>query len=501
MIALACGGRSGLLEPEPSSEKSADSGAPVAPPQRDSGRPSTDAEPAPKKPLPPMTQATEVDLGEALSGATVTLMVPPSALGFNVVVRGEARDEVAIETITSPGGEAVLTARTIVGGAFETSVGEGIASASVPQNKLPSTAPLERGAWSITLSGPPGKTLRASARIQLSGDGAFHGGVADMHVYLPKGLVVEDPVARHVVSAASAERDRSIEARLSTFYGGLERSFGVRRGDVAFHDVDASLLRIRDERQLMEAFAVSSGASDGLQAIHVLFTNDLDFGDGIWGIASGIPGAATRTGTSLSGVILALTPDTPARLDGLALLHEIGHFIGLTHTTEIDGALVDPLEDTPDCKGIIDIRQPSTLDLCPDKDNLMFPTLWSETLRVSGSQRLVLQGSPTYKAFVGAPLDAGAPDADRPPGLLPVDPSIFGPMGKALQLTRSGRPLTAAERTIFGGLCGESPRSLRLRPRHKLTVPRAELARMATDLDLPGVIRLRAQKLLARQAR
>ncbi len=42
-----------------------------------------------------------------------------------------------------------------------------------------------------------------------------------MHVYLPKGLVVEEPVARHVVSAASAERDRAIEARLSTFCGGL----------------------------------------------------------------------------------------------------------------------------------------------------------------------------------------------------------------------------------------------------------------------------------------
>lgn len=491
----ACGGL--VADPVPAET---DAGIVVVPPPpRDAGRPVFDAAlppPPPRPPLPPLSKAPEVVFDPVESGAVVTLDVPPNALGFNVVVRGEPADVVGVATITSPSGEVVLRDHRILGASFDTSEGDGgIAAASVPQNRQASAAPIEPGAWTIQVSGPPGRALRVSARIQISGDGTFHGGAADLHVYLPKGLEIDDPTATHVVSAVTAPSDRAVEARLGALFQGLEASFGVVRGEVTFHDVDASFLRVANERALARAFAVSGGVPDGEQALHVLFTNALELGDGTWGIAPGIPGAATRTGTPMSGVAFALTPDTPAELDGLALLHEFGHFIGLAHTTEFSGDLVDPLDDTPSCAGILNIEQPQTIDRCPDKNNLMFPTLWGDTIGVTDSQRIVFRGSPAYKAFVGAalPMDAGAsPPEPEPTPTRPVLP-------RALRLTRSGRALTATERFVFGGLCGKTPLDARRFTSHLgRAAARAELARIASDTDLPGVLRMRAGRMLTR---
>ena len=497
----------------------------IRPRPRDGGttRPVDARAPVTRLPLPPQTTATEVDLGTAANGSTVTLEVPSNALGFNVVVTGEGEDEVGIEQIVSPTGETVLRNHVVVGGTFETSLGTGIAAASVPQNEASSAMPLKAGPWSITVSSATARPVKVVARIQISGDGVFHGGAANMHVYIPAGLEIEDPDTEHVVTAASAPTDASIEARLGSFFDALEATTGILRGDVTFHDVSAGLVKISTEASLATGFAVSKGVvPDGEQSIHVLLTNDLDFGEGTWGIASGIPGAATRTGTHASGVALAVTANTFADMDGLALLHEVGHFVGLNHTTEFVGGFVDPLAETPNCAGILDIDRPQTLDRCPDKDNLMFPTLWATAIRVTASQKRVYQGSPTYKAFVGVlpepgPQDAGITDADAAAadamvpdaaGFARTVPAIGEGSSHelAVRFTRSGRALTGAERFVMGGLCGSTNGRgglgvASMRSHLGATVAHAELVRMANDPDLLGVIRMRARKMLAREGR
>jgi len=485
---------------------------PQAPPARDAGTrsPGDGRAPAARPPLPPLTTATEVDLGMVDSGATVTVAVPPNALGFNVVVSGEDTDEVGVRALVSPTGEAVLRDHIVVGGTFETALGRGIAAASVPQNQAGSAMPITPGAWAVTVSSQMGRPVHVRARIQISGDGAFHGGALDMHVYLPTGLKIEDPDNLHVVSAATAPTDASIEARLTSFYLALEAVTGLVRGTVTFHDASAGFVKISTETALASGFAVSKGnVTDGEQSIHVLLTNDLDFGEGTWGIASGIPGAATRTGTRASGVALAISEGTLADMDGLALLHEVGHFVGLNHTTEIVGGFVDALTDTPNCAGTLDIERPETLDRCADKDNLMFPTLWSPAVRMSASQRLIFRGSPTYRAFVGpTPLpEAGAGEGGIDGGTSIPD-AAFAPSPGApsreihARFTHSGRALTASERFVLGGLCGSTAGraglgAAGLRARLGPSVAHAELTRIANDADLAGVIRMRARKMLA----
>ena len=50
-------------------------------------------------------------------------------------------------------------------------------------------------------------------------------------------------------------------------------------------------------------------------------------------------------------------------------LHELGHFFGLYHTTEIGGTDVDEYEDTPECTDMA----LNYYSECEDRNYIMFP--------------------------------------------------------------------------------------------------------------------------------
>ena len=65
-------------------------------------------------------------------------------------------------------------------------------------------------------------------------------------------------------------------------------------------------------------------------------------------VASALRSRVTRAGERFAGVVVAtsFSDDTPEDdLLGLTAAHEIGHFLGLFHTSEAAG-FEDPLEDT-----------------------------------------------------------------------------------------------------------------------------------------------------------
>jgi hypothetical protein len=110
------------------------------------------------------------------------------------------------------------------------------------------------------------------------------------------------------------------------------------------------------------------------------------------GRSQGLPGAPGLHATSLSSVIA--TAPAPANREAQQILastiiHEIGHYLGLRHTTEYySGA--DPLEDTPLCTNIR--RAP---DLCLDASNLMFPfNLGSPQILITPGQLTMLRANP-----------------------------------------------------------------------------------------------------------
>jgi hypothetical protein len=251
--------------------------------------------------------------------------------------------------------------------------------------------------------------------------------------------------------------------------------------------VKSQLRFVDDESLLLDAFAASTGRPDS-QVLSVMLTNSIDIGGGgAWGIAPGIPGVAARSGTPMSGIILAVG-DTPAVGDGLTLLHEAGHFFGLNHTTEFYGEYADPLGDTPRCT-TISLDDPSSFKSCPDRKNVMFPAFYGtagSAVEVSEAQRAVFRGSPIYKAY-------------KDPLKVKSTKGYAGPL-PAITLTKSGRALTPVETWLSASLCAHvshgkiDPDTFARAQGRPETIEALRAA--AVDADLPEVMRRKASAAL-----
>jgi hypothetical protein len=141
----------------------------------------------------------------------------------------------------------------------------------------------------------------------------------------------------------------------------------------------------------------------------------------IVGIDGAIPGPAGAGGTVHSGALVNVSNlttagcgATPAYLtcgsDNVAYIaaHEGGHFLGLFHTTEQDGSLSDPLDDTPQCAATCDVSPPdglvfpnecsddsSNTTSCGGADYLMFWLISDRSLgTLSAQQSSVMRANP-----------------------------------------------------------------------------------------------------------
>lgn len=127
--------------------------------------------------------------------------------------------------------------------------------------------------------------------------------------------------------------------------------------------------------ELPYLFQLSAGASNA--AINIFFVGDIEprAGSEPEAEAGGIPGPMGMHGTGGSGIVVAADMmGDPLRL-GRTLAHEIGHYLGLFHTSEANGCVREVLEDTAACLPEDDVGGDG-LDAvdCAEKgaDNLMF---------------------------------------------------------------------------------------------------------------------------------
>jgi len=140
---------------------------------------------------------------------------------------------------------------------------------------------------------------------------------------------------------------------------------------------------------------VSQGVTEG---VNLFFIKDYSDSEHL-GNAAGIPGSM-GIANSWNGVLISLTAhDSEAMLDaqllGETAAHEMGHQLGLFHTTESGGNQFDILSDTLEC-------QKSTQDNNSDwkvsaeecesygAENVMFWTSWSSSSRSAGKKQEVL---------------------------------------------------------------------------------------------------------------
>lgn len=200
------------------------------------------------------------------------------------------------------------------------------------------------------------------------------------------------------VDAASAPADLD----LGEVIDGIDAVFasaGISVGEVRYFDAaedvadDYRIIRgNRDALELAETSVLRGETMDDALRMNLFFTRGFNFG-GVIGISMGIPGAPGLHGSPSSAVVF--TSEYLGDAEGNALTaqliaHELGHFLGLFHTTEMDSAAFDNLADTPECRS-------GFPDGCPDRLNLMFPFAGADHTELSFEQGRVIQYNPLTK--------------------------------------------------------------------------------------------------------
>ena len=156
---------------------------------------------------------------------------------------------------------------------------------------------------------------------------------------------------------------------------------------------------------------ISQGSTD---TVNLFFVEDQLSGESAaYGVSGGLPGP-TGIASSWNGVLNFLTAHATGttlntQLLGETAAHEMGHWLGLYHTSESTGTSFDPLSDTAECP----ISRDNDTDgkVYPEEcdgygaDNVMFWTAWSTSSQAAGKkqetisreQKYVLKYSPIAK--------------------------------------------------------------------------------------------------------
>lgn len=162
--------------------------------------------------LPPESSES-IDLGLHAGDASFSFAVPVNTLGFQLVVRGDEDATVRVEVLRTPSGADLFTAGSPLGTVQITAEGKQWSAAAIPQPDVFRKTPVEPGTWTSKVSATSGRS-RVWLTLQRTGDGLFHGGELDLHVYVPRGLVLSTPGPSHVVDPANAGSDEALLARI-----------------------------------------------------------------------------------------------------------------------------------------------------------------------------------------------------------------------------------------------------------------------------------------------
>ncbi len=327
-----------------------------------------------------VTEKVSLPVGSTSGPYKVT--VPDGAVSLTIMADGLDAGDIDIPTLTDPEGWNLLSdgfSSDPIGVNTTQFPGQSVVAFTVPHSKDYSFIP---GEWSFSVTHYD------------SSDGAPRDVLIYTVIKGAPGTVIDTNIWLVGLSDYQGEGDPNLQALLDRYKTSIG-STGLTAGEmkiIELTDETAQRLTYVDIGSdangnlqgdgLDELFRLSSKSDNNYINIF-LVSNISQFG--VLGIAGGIPGPQLLQGTSHSGIVVNtfgglsyLTGDM-IRVQGDTMAHELGHYLGLFHTTEWAGTQFDPLSDTPECSRAVYDSDGDGLvssDECKTVDgpNLMF---WS----------------------------------------------------------------------------------------------------------------------------
>lgn len=338
-------------------------------------------------------QVTTLDLGELRPGETGSFPVPEGTEGFTLVVEGKQENVIGLSSLIDPNGMPKV--QGFQEGPLRQFNSQEAFGFLLPQGDNLQNQVLP-GDWSFVLGASIAAPLRVKVHLRA---GPVSGGALQLNIYLPEGLLAcKDPACNdgegELVDPENARSFAEMQGLLRTLFEEvLAPQTSLTQGEVRFFSVPERFLEISSMQELDQLFRESEKGAEGLHLFLVQGFSGGGFSLTTAGVSSGIPGAIQSKGNRNSGFAVKILRDADLsqNLTGLVAAHELGHFLGLWHTTEFSGD-TDLLSDTPSCP----TAMLSQITSCPDFGYVMFPMLSTSATKLSATQQKVLRAGIGY---------------------------------------------------------------------------------------------------------
>jgi|GEM_PF-4023721 len=182
------------------------------------------------------------------------------------------------------------------------------------------------------------------------------------------------------VANSDGELKEEFQESLQVFKD-LYTTAGITIGDVEIQNLTEDEIKqygvINSLDEFYEMFLITEKVQNDYPNIFLINGFDADGLEGVLGISSHIPGPPGVKGTKHSGVAVSMQYyENYPRITGYTMAHELGHWLGLFHTSEATGRFFDPLDDTKECSHLNDSNGDRYVDPLEcsnlDASNVMF---------------------------------------------------------------------------------------------------------------------------------